>query len=146
VDDARDSGIEVPGVSDTFDGLGCWAWAERPLSGKLATKGDWRRDDDAEATIGDSVAATLELFGAVTLDVKLLTEASSVGSLVVTPGEGPSISFVTPTDALIRLYSPLSPPWTMSPPNPFPSPLLWGLGGEENSSNVVNASDREAVV
>jgi len=140
VNDALDAGIELPDIRDTFDGFGCWAWADRPISGKVATKGDWRRDDDAEATTGDSVT------GSVTLNVKLRTEASSVRSLAITVGDGPSISFVAPTDALIRLYSPLSPPCTMSPPNPFPSPLLWGLGGEENSSNVVNAPDREADV
>jgi hypothetical protein len=99
---------------------------------KCVAKGDCTLDD-AEAVVGER---TFALLVPLYRDPPLLIDRPSDGDPV-------TVSLATPTEALIRLYKPLRPPWTASDAKLFNSPLLPGRGPAK-SSKVVRVSDCEA--
>ena len=109
------------------------------ISGKAAEEGDCSLDEGTETTTGEDTAVPPGL-RPITLGLELVLclepeEILSVPSLPT--------SFVPPTDALIRLYRPLSPPCTSS--IPLGSPVAAGAGGAVRSSKVVRESECDAV-
>ena len=108
-------------------------------SGKAVVKGDdCSLGEGTEATTGDDTAvpAGLRPRKLVRELLRILEpeERLSVPSLAA--------SLDPPTDALMRLYSPLRPPWTSS--MPFGSPAATGAGGAVRSSKVVSESECDA--
>ena len=109
-------------------------------SGKAAEEGDCSLEEGTETTTGDDTAEVPPGLRPTILGLELLRfqdpeERLSVPSLAA--------SFVPPTEALIRLYSPLKPPCTSS--MPFGSPAVAGAGGAVRSSKVVRESECDAV-
>ena len=108
-------------------------------SGKAAEDGDWSLDEGTETTTGEETAEVPPGLRPIKLTLELLR--------FLEPGErlSPSLgaSFPPPTDALMRLYRPLRPPWTSS--MPLGSPAVAGAGGAVRSSKVVSESECDAV-
>lgn len=108
-------------------------------SGKAAVEGDCSLDEGTETTTGDDTAVPPGLYprrlGREPARFLEPEERLSVPSLAA--------SFVPPTDALMRLYSPLRPPCTSS--MPLGSPAAAGAGGAVRSSKVVREPECDAV-
>lgn len=108
-------------------------------SGKAAEEGECSLDEGTETTTGEETAVPPGLRGTTPgLELVRFLEAEERLS-------GPSlgVSLAAPTDALMRLYRPLKPPWTSS--MPFGSPAAAGAGGAVRSSKVVREAECEAV-
>jgi hypothetical protein len=108
-------------------------------SGNVAVEGDCNLDDGTETTTGEDTEVPPGLCedmpGTVVAVLRAPAKVASAGS--------GAASFAPPTEALKRLYKPLSPPGISSIPRG--SLTEEGAGATVKSSNVVRVSERDAV-
>jgi hypothetical protein len=107
-------------------------------SGKAVVKGECSLGEGTEATTGDDTAVPAGL--RPRMPVRELLRILEPKEKLSAPSLAASLD--PPTDALMRLYSPLRPPWTSS--MPFGSPAATGAGGAVRSSKVVSESECDA--